>query len=176
MAGTAEATARRLLRAPKTRPSTPSRANFKITPPATITDEIRDSITEAFFSIAHERGWTIHAIAMTDSHFHAVTTAHVKGVEILRAIRDETPPFLVRRGLIEASPPFWSAGGYFSMIHTAAGLERACRYVERHLAPLSGETVIDDVSAAPLAVTTRWATVTHDVPHDARRIHFPPTR
>ena len=49
---------------------------------------------------------------------------------------------------------------------TAAGVlaPRARRAVERPLAPLS--------------VTTRWATVTvaTRAPHDARRIHFPPTR
>ena len=115
-------------------------------PPATITDAIRESINEAILSIALERGWTIHEIAMTDSHFHAVATAQVRGVEILRVIREETHTFLARRGLIEPSRPFWSAGGYFSMIHTASGLERTCRYVARHLAPLAGETVIDDVS------------------------------
>jgi hypothetical protein len=103
-------------------------------PTATLSESIRGPIAAAIASVAQTRGWTIHALAMIDSHAHLVIKAEAAGVETLRAIREETVAILASQELLEPSRPLWSNGGYFSMIHTIAGLDLACRYVDRHRA------------------------------------------
>ena len=116
-------------------------------PAATITEPAGATILQTLSSIALEHEWRVYAMATTPTHLHAVVSAPMKGVDILRLIRDESQRRLVEHGLIEPSRPFWSAGGYFSMVHTVRGLERACRYVALHRTEAS--TV--DVAARPVA-------------------------
>ena len=100
-------------------------------PTATITDALRGPVVDAIAAIALGRAWTVHAVATAPSHLHVVVTADVMGVALLRVIREESVAALARRGLVEPTRRLWSAGGYFTMVHTVRELERACGYVER---------------------------------------------
>ena len=108
-------------------------------PTVTIVELMAMVIMESIARISRDRGWTIHLAVVVGSHLHVVVTAATPGVVVIGDIRSETTLQLVDRGLHDPAAPFWSAGGYFSVIRTAAQLARAIEYVARHRTRRGGD-------------------------------------
>ena len=94
-----------------------------------LTARQRESVAETIRSVCDTRGWSLRALNVRTTHFHAVVAASDPPERIMHAFKAYATRRLREKGLHAQSAPLWSRHGSTLYLWKPLQVENACRYI-----------------------------------------------
>ena len=104
------------------------RRRLKIAP-VTLNARQREVVAETIRAVCRKRGWSLSALNVRTTHFHAVVAAPEAPERVMHAFKAYATRRLREDGLHAQDVPLWSRHGSTRYLWKGPQLENACRYV-----------------------------------------------
>jgi REP element-mobilizing transposase RayT len=98
------------------------------TPPVTLTARQRELVAETIRTVCRTRGWSLLALNVRTTHFHAVVAAPDPPERVMHAFKAYATRRLREAGLQAQDVRLWSRHGSTRYLWKPTQVENACRY------------------------------------------------
>ena len=99
------------------------------TPPVTLTAQQRVVVAETIRAVCRKLDWSLLALNVRTTHFHAVVAAPYHPERVMHAFKAYATRRLREEGLHAQGAPLWSRHGSTRYLWKPPQVEHACRYV-----------------------------------------------
>ena len=97
-----------------------------------LSDEMRAALREALPAISEQRGWSVLAIYVGQTHIHIVVEAHRPPEQVLHYLKSKATRVLRCANLVARTVTLWSRHGSTRYLNSPAELNAAVDYVHKH--------------------------------------------